>query len=68
MNVFLVPTQNPMQNQVNNGKPQTNLNEENGQDEGDDEEDDDNANNLIIPNFSSAPQDNKDEVDFILLD
>jgi len=56
-----------LQNQVNNGKPQTNHNEANGQDEGDEEEEDDNA-NLVIPNFSSAPENNKDEVDFVLLD
>ena len=45
----------------NNGK-QANHNEEADQDADDDEEDDNANNGLTIPNFSSAPQDNKDEV------
>ena len=55
-----LPAQNPMQGQ-NNGK-QVNHNDEADQDADDDEEDDNANNGLTIPNFSSAPQDNKDEV------
>ena len=44
----------------NNGKQ---VNHEEADQDADDDEEDDNANNgLTIPNFSSAPQDNKDEV------
>lgn len=50
-----------MQNQVNNGN-QANHNDDEEQNDADDDEEEENANNLVIPNFSSAPQDNKDEV------
>lgn len=39
-----------------------NARQEENNDENDEEEEDDDDNALKIPNFSSAPQDNKDEV------
>ena len=55
---FQVPTQNPMESQTK----QVNHEEENGQNDADDDEEDDDDNALKIPNFSSAPENNKDEV------
>lgn len=53
-----VPQQNPLENQTKQANHQ-----ENGQNEAeDDEEEDDDDNALKIPNFSSAPENNKDEV------
>lgn len=52
-----VPQQNPLENQTKQAN-----HEENGQNEADDDEEDDDDNALKIPNFSSAPENNKDEV------